>query len=249
MSAGVRARPSPQLLSRREVLAFGWLPFFRPKHIHLAGARFRIVRNGKAMRHYLQIHGDEETARQVLTRHMETHEGVAFLIESQTRNVPIGMGQMDPNRMFSRAGAEANLKTLNPEWTEEQLSAALAVLDHGRTHLVKALFPHDRRLLIALHNNSEQYSVKDEVSISDATSIREPDNPHAFFLCTDPGDFQLLSESAYNVVLQQKKPQADDGSLSRLAAERGARYVNLEVRMGNRDRQAEMLRWADWILP
>ena len=159
------------------------------------------------------------------------------------------MGQMDPNRMFSRAGAEANLKTLNPEWTGEQLSAALAVLDHGRTHLVKALFPHDRRLLIALHNNSEQYSVKDEVSISDATSIREPDNPHAFFLCTDPGDFQLLSESAYNVVLQQKKPQADDGSLSRLAAERVARYVNLEVRMGNADRQAEMLRWADWILP
>jgi hypothetical protein len=151
--------------------------------------------------------------------------------------------------MFSRAGAEANLKTLNPEWTEEQLSAALAVLDHGRPHLVKALLPHDRRLLIALHNNSEQYSVNDEVPISDATSIREPDNPHAFFLCTDPGDFKLLSESAYNVVLQQKKPQADDGSLSRLAAERGVRYVNLEVRMGNRDRQAEMLRWADFILP
>jgi hypothetical protein len=111
------------------------------------------------------------------------------------------------------------------------------------------LFPRDRRLLIALHNNSEQYSVKDEVPISDATSIREPDNPHAFFLCTDPADFKLISESGYNVVLQQKKTQQDDGSLSRLAAERGARYVNLEVRMGNADRQAEMLRWLDWILP
>jgi hypothetical protein len=237
------------LLSRREVLAFGWLPFFRPKHIHMGGARFRILRNGKSRRHYLVIHGDEETARQVLTRHMESHEGVAFIVESRTRNVPIGTGQMDPNRMFSRDGAEANLKSLNPEWTESQLSAALDVLDHGRPHLVKALFPRDRRLLIALHNNSEQYSVRDEVPISDATSIREPDNPHAFFLCTDPADFKLISESGYNVVLQQKKPPQDDGSLSRLAAERGARYVNLEVRMGNADRQAEMLRWLDWILP
>jgi hypothetical protein len=50
-------------------------------------------------------------------------------------------------------------------------------------------------------------------------------------------------------VLQQKKPAEDDGSLSRLAANRGVRYVNLEVRMGNSDRQTEMLRWLDSVLP
>jgi hypothetical protein len=50
-------------------------------------------------------------------------------------------------------------------------------------------------------------------------------------------------------VLQQKKPESDDGSLSRLAAHRGVRYVNLEVRQGNVDRQLEMLRWLDWNLP
>ena len=107
----------------------------------------------------------------------------------------------------------------------------------------------DRRLLVALHNNSEEYSVNDEVPISDATSIREPSNPHAFYLCTDPNDFMLLAQSSYNVVLQQKKPETDDGSLSRLAAARNVRYVNLEVRMGNSDRQMEMLRWLDWMLP
>jgi hypothetical protein len=236
--------------SRREFFSiFGWLPFFRRSHVSLNGARFRIVRNGHSNRHYLVIHGDEESARSVLTRFMQSHEGIAYIIESRTRNVPILGGQLDPNRMFSRAGAEANLKSLNPAWTQEQRNAALADLDRGRAHLVKALFPPRGGLLVALHNNSEAYSVADEQPISDAVSLREPSNPHAFFLCTDPSDFRTLATSAYNVVLQQKKPQEDDGSLSRLAADRGVRYVNLEVRMGNTDRQAEMLRWLDWNLP
>ena len=247
MSAGPEARRNA--VSRRELLAFGWFPFFHRKHIHLAGARFRIIRNGHSKRRYLVIHGDEETARAVVLRHMEAHEGIAYVIESRTRNVPIDSGMIDPNRMFSRAGAEKNLKTLNADWTPQQVDAALNTLDHGREHLVKALFPPHRGLLIALHNNSDQYSVTDEIPISDATSIREPANPHAFFLATDPADFAVLSQSGYNVVLQRDKPAAeDDGSLSRLAAKRGVRYVNLEVRMGNFDRQAEMLRWLDFNL-
>jgi hypothetical protein len=249
-----RATASPSrltaaTLSRRQFLAFGWFPFFRPRHISLAGARFRIVRNGGSKRHYLLIHGDEETARQVLTRFIETHEGTAFLIETHNRNVPIDKGEIDPNRMFSRAGAEASLKRLNAEWTPQQMQTALAVLDKGRERLVSALLPPRKGLLIALHNNSEEYSVNDEIPVSDSVSLREPANLHAFFLCTDPSDFNELAKSPYNVVLQQKKPQDDDGSLSRLAARRGVRYVNLEVRQGNADRQLEMLRWLDWNLP
>ena len=235
--------------SRREFLAFGWLPFFRPKHIQLAGARFRIIRNGHSQRRFLLIHGNEETARTVLTRFMETQEGIAYLIETHTRNVSIDSGELDPNRMFSRVGAEANLKTLNPNWTPRQLEHPLRILDHGRDHLVRALFPPDQGLLLALHNNSEQYSVNDEVPLSDSVSLRERDNPHAFFLCTQPADFAILSQSPYNVVLQHDKPDVDDGSLSHLAAQRGVRYVNLEVRLGEADRQLEMLRWANWNLP
>jgi hypothetical protein len=176
---------------------------------------------------------------------MGSHDGTAFLIESRTRNVPIDGGTIDPNRMFSRVGAEASLKNLNPGWTPRQIEEALRRLDRGREGLVKALLPPDRGLLMALHNNSEAYSVNDEVAISDATSLREPGNPHAFFLCTDPADYAVLSQSPYNVVLQRDKPQQDDGSLSRLAARRGVRYMNLEVMHGNVDRQWEMLQWAD----
>ena len=101
---------------------------------------------------------------------------------------------------------------------------------------------------MALHNNGEGYSVADEQPISDAGSIREPGNPHAFLLCTDEGDFRKLSTSPYNVVLQNKAPKEDDGSLSRLAAARGVRYVNLEVGLGHAGRQKEMLDWVEWNL-
>jgi hypothetical protein len=240
-------------ISRREFLAygsiFGWLPFFRPKHVGLAGARFRIVRNGRLHRHYVVIHGNEESAREVLTAHMRAHQGTAYIVESKTRNVPIAGGQIDPNRMFSRAGAEANLRRLNPGWTTGQMNAALAQLDHGREKLLDRLLPSDDGLLIALHNNSEGYSVVNEEPLSDAGSIREPDNPHAFFLCTDPEDFKKLATSPYNVVYQHDKPQQDDGSLSRAAADREVRYVNLEVAIGHASRQKEMLDWLEWNLP
>jgi hypothetical protein len=235
--------------SRREFLAFGWLPFFHRRHIRLAGARFRIVRHGRSTRHYLFIHGNEETARAVLTEFLKTEPGTAYIIEGHTRNVPVDSGEIDPNRMFSRAGAKASLKGLNPAWTPQQVDAALAILDRGRERLVRALFPPDRGLLTALHNNSPDYSVADEVPLSDRTSLREPGNPHAFFICTDSADFAILSKSPYNVVLQHDKPKPDDGSLSRLAAQRGVRYLNLEVRLGDKARQMEMLRYANSNLP
>jgi hypothetical protein len=240
-------------VSRREFVAyasiFSWLPFFRPKHISVAGAKFRIIRNGRSKHRYLLIHGNEETARQVLTRHIESHEGVAYVIEGHTRNVPIESGHIDPNRMFSRAGAEASLTKLNADWKPDRIQAALALLDRERDKLVKELLPPPGGVTIALHNNSESYSVTDEQPISDSVSLREPGNPHAFYLCTSADDFKVLATSPYNVVLQHDAPKQDDGSLSRLCASRNVRYVNLEVGMGHSGRQKEMLDWLEWNLP
>lgn len=236
-------------VTRRRFLALGWFPFWRPKRISLAGARFRILRNGKSQRRYLRIHGNEESARQVLERHIETHDGIAYVIESHIRLTSVEGLKLDPNRMFSRVGAEANLKNLNPGTSPDQVQRALAVLDRGREKLVRALTPPKGGMTIALHNNSSGYSVADEMPISDQTSLREPGNPHAFFLCTDPRDFEVLKTSPYNVVLQQHGPKQDDGSLSRLAAARGFRYVNLEVAAGQPDRQKQMLDWLERNLP
>ena len=233
-------------VNRRQFLALGWFPWLAPRHIGLAGARFRILRNGRSLRRYLRIHGNEETARQVLERHMETHEGIAYVIESRVRLVAVESLQLDPNRMFSRAGAEANLKLLNPGAPVARLAGALGVLDRGREKLVRALTPPKGGVTVALHNNSAGYSVAAEVPLSDQTSLRQPGVPHAFFLCTDARDFEVLKTSPYNVVLQKHGPE--DGSLSRLAATRGFRYVNLEVAAGATERQSEMLNWLEWNL-
>jgi hypothetical protein len=249
--------------SRREFLLFGsvfvqlfgWIPWLRPKDISLAGARFQIV-HSKAPKHvklpnrrYLLIHGNEETAREVLAKHIATRRGTAYIIDSKTRNVPIEDGSIDPNRMFSRFGAEANLKKLNPNWKPEQLTDALDLLDMHREKLLHALLPGGSDLTVALHNNGEGYSVTTETPISDERSIKEPDNPHAFFLCTDPGDYEILAVSPYNVVLQQHVRAPDDGSLSRRAAARRQRYINLEVKLGEAVRQQEMLAWMEAHLP
>jgi hypothetical protein len=225
-------------------------PFFwRRRSVRLEGARFRILRHGSSTRRYIHVHGNEETARQVLRAHMKTRSGIAYMVEGSKRNVPAESGQLDPNRMFSRAGAERNLRTLNPSWSAEQMRAMLDKLDRGRGRLISALLPPQGGLLIAVHNNSEGYSVRDEISISDKVSLPEEGHPHEFFLCTQAADYEKLAASPYNVVLQNSAPPDDDGSLSRLAAQRGVRYVNLECALGNSEKQREMLEWADSRLP
>ena len=177
---------------------------------------------------------------------MQSQEGAAFEIENQSRNVPIAGGRIDPNRMFSRAGAEADLNKLNPDWTPAQIGAALALLDRGRARLIHALLPPRGGLLVALHNNTGEYSVADEESLSDRGFVPRPDHPHAFYLCTDPADYQVLTASGYNIVLQQHGPE--DGSLSRLCATRGVRYVNVETARGDLTTQVDMLNWLEWKL-
>jgi hypothetical protein len=100
-------------------------------------------------------------------------------------------------------------------------------------------------LLVALHNNGPGYSVKDETAISDIVALNDPFHPDEFMLCTSPADFEKLSKSPYNVLLQQKAPPDDDGSLSRLCAARGIRYVNIEAAHGKGDSQAAMLQWLE----
>jgi hypothetical protein len=223
---------------------WGWTPWHRPKEIELAETRFRIVYNGRSARRYLWIHGDEQTARAVLEKHMASHKGVAFFIESQTRDVPVGNGKIDPNRMFSRYGAAANLRSLNPTWSRAEVDEALDELDRGREKLLHTMLPPDDGLLVALHNNTG-YSVLSEKPIAERMSLKEPGNPHAFFLCTNAADYDVLAKSPYNVVLEQYVRAPDDGSLSRRAAARGVRYVNLEVRLGEADRQRQMLDWLE----
>jgi hypothetical protein len=238
--------------TRREALALAIWPFswlFPPRRVSCGGAVFLLLRHGRRARRYLHIHGDEETARQVLREHLKTARGTALLVEGALRNVRLAGGQLDPNRLFSREGAGRNLRRLNPEWTPPQLKSALDRLDRERPRLLRQLWPPRGGLVVALHNNARGYSVETELAISERVWLPKRGEPHEFFLVTDPRDYERLAAGAYNVVLQNRPAGEEDGSCSRLAARRGVRYVNLEVAIGRADRQREMLAWADRVLP
>lgn len=238
-------------LTRREFLVaaagfplFPW-NWFRRREIKIAGAKFRIVRRGKNRRHYFWVHGNESTAKDVLLSHMERADGRAYLVENDQRYLIVESGRLDPNRMFSREGAEKNLRMLNPEWPPDKLARVLDRLDKDRPKFLSTILPREGRLLVALHNNSSGYSVKDEVGISEKFALNNESNPHEFMLCTMPEDFEVLAKSPFNVVLQNTGPKDDDGSLSRLTASRKLRYVNIEAGLGKAAEQKAMLDWLE----
>jgi hypothetical protein len=235
-----------QMSSRREFLVAGLIPFFgRHDRVKMAGILFRVVRRGNSPHRYLHIHGNETTARDVLMEQVNAHGGTALFIQSDTRYVSLRSGRIDPNRMFSREGAEKNLRLLNPNWSEAQISNGALALEKDRHKFLKAIRPPAGGRIVALHNNSSGYSVESEVAISDRTSLKDANNPHEFFLATDTRDFDKLAESPFNVVLQNTAPKDDDGSLSRIAARLGIRYINLECGLGKMERQTELLGWLE----
>lgn len=215
----------------------------------LCSIPFTRIEHGRSARRFYRPHGDEETARIALEKTLETAPGAALISTAKTRHVDFAGGRLDPNRMFSRVGAEANLRQLNPSWTAQQLTEALDQLDAGREQLVKALLPPQGGLLVAVHNNGPRYSVEIELPLSSASSLPRRAEPREFFLATSPADYARLAQGPYNAVLQDRPSGEDDGSLSRLCAARSVRYVNLEVAHSRLDIQVEMLAYLLKTLP
>jgi hypothetical protein len=238
--------------SRRDFVALsvvgplvGWVPWLRSKEIAVGDARFRIVRHRRSTRRYVLLNGDADATRQLLLHHMESQRGTAYLIEGSTREVAIGGGKLDPNRMFSRAGAEDSLRSLNPGWNQGQVAAALDQLDLQREKLLDALFPPGRGLLIAMGGGGAGSSVSDVPAAGDRRSLPQPDNRQVFYLCTDAADYQALAASPYNVVLAGQVRARDDGSLERRAAARDIRFLQIEAGPGDAAAQRDMLAWAE----
>ena len=105
--------------------------------------------------------------------------------------------------------------------------------------------PIENGLLISVHNNFRGYNVFKEKRNSQKTSIKSNENPRDFIICTNNEDFEKLSKGPFNVVLQNKLPKNDDGSLSWEALRRNIRYLNIETRLGYLSKQKKMLRFIE----
>ena len=84
----------------------------------IAGIQFKVIQNGDSDRRYIWLHGDEQTARMALENHMKRYKGKAFLVQGILRESEFFGGIIDPNRIFSSDGAQANIQKYNPRWSK-----------------------------------------------------------------------------------------------------------------------------------
>ena len=80
---------------------------------------------------------------------------------------------------------------------------------------------------------------------STKVSLNPKESPRDFIICTNPSDFKKLSVGTYNIVLQDRLPERDNGSLSWAAFRNGIRYVNVETRLGWLSKQKKMLEFVE----
>ena len=212
------------------------------------GIDFKVKKNGFSDVSYIFLHGDEETARMLLSEHIKGNKGRAFFIKSKEREVLLGPTMVDPNRIFSRSGAKKALKKFKPDWEPKELDKFLTELDNSRNIFLFNLFPSEGGLLIALHNNFRGYNVKDEINNSQSHSIKKDQNPRDFIICTDLKDYKKLEQGPYNVVLQNIMEKNNNGSLSWAALDNGVRYINIETRLGWLSQQRKMLKFVETSL-
>jgi len=211
----------------------------------IAGIQFKVIQNGDSDRRYIWLHGDEQTARMALENHMKKNQGKAFLVEGILRESEFFGGIIDPNRIFSSNGAQANIQKYNPRWSKTKKKESLATLNKERQSFFDNIFPQNGELLVALHNNYKGYNIRKELGRSEAKSIKKDQNPRDFFICTNRSDFDILEKSPFNVVLQENLPKKEDGSLSWAAIRNGIRYVNIETRLGWLSQQKKMLNYIE----
>ena len=214
-------------------------------NITFIGTRFNIIQNGDTPNRYIWLHGDEQTARMALEYHIDRYGGIAFFIESRTREIPYESTMIDPNRIFSRKGTYHALRKFKPDWQPGTLKKALDIIDVERDAFLDILMPSKSGVLISVHNNFRGYNVHIEKDKSQKVSIKPDQNPRDFIICTDSNDYDSLSDGPFNIVLQNTFPDHDDGSLSWEALRRGVRYLNIETRLGYLTQQKKMLSFVE----
>tara|TARA_B100000989_G_scaffold218535_1_gene166641 strand:- start:707 stop:1465 length:759 start_codon:yes stop_codon:yes gene_type:complete len=221
---------------------------FPHSYITFANAKFDLIINGSSSNRYIWLHGDEQTAKMALEYHMKKYQGIAFFIDNETREIPFQSTIIDPNRIFSRRGSYHALRKFKPDWSPGSLKKALDILDREREEFLNVLMPSESGYIISLHNNFRGYNVHKEKSNSQKVSIKKTENPRDFIICTDANDYKKLSSGPFNVVLQNKLPKKDDGSLSWEALRRNVRYLNVETRLGYLSKQKKMLKFIEEVL-
>jgi len=197
------------------------------------------------------MHDNENTAA-VAGRIIAMNYGGQYyeLIHRGDRNIAFVFDEdsifIDPNRIYTDAGIWQQMAK-----NESEDSLLFMEIAMWRDSLLSILNLNERSLVIALHNNTNQFysllsytsggEFENEADTTFEGKIRDMDD---FYFVTDRHIFELLSKGRYHVVLQDNELMTDDGSLSVYCGQLGIRYVNVEAQQNHLIRQIKMLIYA-----
>jgi hypothetical protein len=204
---------------------------------------------------YVNVHDDENTSVEAVQDVLQRSGGrlvelrhtgeriVAFKVEGKDYRV-------DPNRIFTPAGARATLERQS-RYTDQAARDVRRFVEE----LLTVYRIDQADAVIALHNNTQgMYSALSYAAggryAEDAEDVfvRDGGNPDNFFFVTERVVFDALKRHGYNAVLQDNRRVTDDGSLSVYCGKANVRYVNVEADHGDVKAQTQMIRDLKSIL-
>ncbi|MCA0268374.1 MAG: hypothetical protein LCH53_04025 [Bacteroidetes bacterium] len=260
--ACAQSRPAPPGVSAETTVAIADSPFRIVTHTTGQGSAHRSPRPGtrrapaalpapadrRTPLVVINVHDDENTSMEAaLIALARVPARITEVKHTGARNLSIRRGAetftVDPNRIFTDAGAALSLTRLSRMDTA-MLRDVRAFAD---TLLVLA-GAADATTIVTLHNNTDaNYSARSYLPgaeyAADAAAVHltPSGDPDDFFFVTDRPLYDALVAERFNVVLQHPETVTDDGSLSVLAARRGQRYANVEAQHGHTEVQRRMI--------
>ncbi len=209
---------------------------------------------------FVNVHENESTSVDAARAVIKKGGGVLVLLhQGKTRNLNFTYRgrayTVDPNRIYTREGIIASLKSLSRKAEKPVVDFVEDVGLQILAAMGENLYPK-HRVIVALHNNTEgslsiaSYDVAKPLrqGVAKVVKSRTAD-PDASFLVTDVRLFDALAKGrVWNVVLQHTATAPDDGSLSIVAGQFKVPYVNIEAQHGHLSMQITMVRKAHGIL-
>lgn len=149
----------------------------------------------------------------------------------------------DPNRIFSLVGIKNTLLKLNPNVKSIPLEVEEGIKRFSDSLLSIFRLDLDSGYFVAIHNNTNNnFSVLSYKNSKNAiaTYFNSNEDIDNFFIVNTLSDFDYFKTINKNVVCQSEKG-VEDGSLSIYCTKNNIPYINIEVEMGNIQKQREMI--------
>ncbi len=195
---------------------------------------------------YFNMHDDENTSVDATKFIIDKYFGKFIELKAQGKRlidvqIEKKVYSFDPNRIYTDLGIEKTLKK-NGNYSQKAFDDIKLLSQFIISNLL-----NKAKIIIAVHNNSNGYSVnnykKEAIYCSDAEDLSINDNkdPNDFFFVIDSVLFNFLKLNKFNTVLQNNINVTDDGSLSVFSAKYDIPYINVEAQNGHLKEQIEML--------